>query len=139
MRSTMMSLISLALLVVVLSIQVQVQASPIPIPATVQERRGDKDPGVQAKSVAKRAALTEATTSTTTTTTTTGKQKSGAASKAHPQNCSDICTEQYEPYCAINSEGVKKEFFNPCQLDLYNCENLNNMYTDEKKGKCDSK
>lgn len=130
----MMCLMSVALLVVVLSVQIQVEAGPIVIPVAVQVHRGDKDPGVQAKSVAKRADVTEATTSATT-----GEQESRAASRAPSKKCQIVCMDQFDPYCATNRKGQERQFSNHCKLKEWNCENSKDKYGHEKKGTCDSK
>ncbi|KAG0314670.1 hypothetical protein BGZ97_009053 [Linnemannia gamsii] len=124
---------SFAFLIVILSVQVQVQAGPIPLPAAAQERRGDKDPGVQAKSVNRRTAVTE------TTPIITGEQEPGATGGAPPKECPKFCTQQIDTYCATNNKGQRKEFSNSCALEVWNCENPSNTYKDEVQGKCDSK
>ncbi|XP_025833868.1 uncharacterized protein LOC108739177 [Agrilus planipennis] len=32
-----------------------------------------------------------------------------------------LCTDEYEPVCGVNSEGIRKTFGNNCDLDQWNC------------------
>ncbi|KAF9137309.1 hypothetical protein BG015_002770 [Linnemannia schmuckeri] len=125
MHSIKMSLMSLALLIIILSVQIQVHASPI---SAVQVRHGDR--GTSA--IFKRARPTA--------TTTVEKQKLGTViAGSPPKECSNMCLEEYKPYCATNSKGLKKKFGNKCKLRTWNCHNPNDIYRNETEGECTAK
>ncbi|KAJ6640267.1 Ovoinhibitor [Pseudolycoriella hygida] len=51
-------------------------------------------------------------------------------------NCLKPCPRIIDPVCAKNEKGNTKTFNTECELENYNCENDNEKYTLQYKGKC---